>query len=678
MTLARALAVFLAATVFMAVGVQLAARGAWALSGAGRTNVQELRAQPSTFHRVTAEDLDKVRIHHVSEWPADRPRIFQESPLLAARVAAGEIPPVEQRLPEEPLVVTPPEQCGPYGGDWVRCDTETTRYITFRIGYEDLVRFDPFARSVLPNVLKKWEVSDDGQTFTLYMRKGIRWSDGSPHTAEDYVFWHDDIIMDPNVTPVLPESCRVGGKPFELQKLDDYTVRIHFAGPNGLFMQTLGSGSFHGSPSRYLKRFHPRYGDPDDINRLVVKYGMAGPYQLFDRQKATWANSEIPQLDAWVMAEEYTPGKPTVFVRNPYYWKVDPQGNQLPYIDRIVCYVVSDKQTLYLKAMKGELSMHPKLELPSYPLLVAKSLESRRPDSHITPFRVLNWFGPACPRLIPNLNHPDPVKNALFNDVRFRRALSLAINRREINEIQFLGLGLERQNAPTPRSPFYSAHAEQAYTAYDPVQASRLLDELGLTQRDADGFRLRPDGKTLVVDVNSSTLTGYEDALHLVSRFWREIGIKSDLRIQAHTLWRERYWSGLQDVYAWFFGGEQDPLNGDGLLPSDRYDWQARLWGLWYETEGAKGERPSPEMVEAMELMRTIQKTPDRAEQIRLCRRILDIRADNVWEIGVVSDAPLVTVVQDRFRNVPTTAYYDWYSRGPGNTAPECYAIQPE
>ncbi len=678
MTFLRGLTAFLAAALFMAAGVQLTARAAWSLCGAGRTNLEELRALPTTFHRVTAEDLQKVRIHHVSEWPADKPRVFHESPQLAARVAAGELPPLEQRLPEEPLVITPPDQCGPYGGDWVRCDTDTTRYITHRIGYEEPVRFDPFGRDILPNVLKKWEVADDGRTVTLYMRRGIRWSDGAPHTADDYVFWRNDLLLDPNVTTTLADEFKPGGKPFELEKIDDYTIRLRFAAPNGLFIAHVAGGAYHGCPSHYLKRFHPKYADKAELNRLVVKYGVAGPYQLLDRQKAFWVNSELPQLDAWVLNEEYVPGKPTVFVRNPYYWKVDPQGNQLPYLDRIVCYVVSDKQTLYLKAMKGDLSLATKLELPYYPLLMEKSLLSHKPGSLITPFRVLHWFGPDCPRLIPNLNHPDPVKNALFNDLRFRKALSLAINRHEINEVQFLGLGRERQNTPTSRSPFYSEHAENAYTQYDPVGANALLDELGLTQRDADGYRRRSDGQTLVVDINSCPLTGYDDALHLVSRFWREVGIKSDLRIQAYELWRERYWAGLHDIYAWFYGGEQNPLIGDSPLPANRYDWQARLWGLWYETKGEKGEKPVPEMVKAMEIWRSIGQVVDPAEQIRRCRQVLDMRADNVWEIGLVSDAPLVTVVQDSFLNVPETAYYDWYSRGPGNTAPECYAIKKE
>ncbi len=328
--------------------------------------------------------------------------------------------------------------------------------------------------------------------------------------------------------------------------------------------------------------------------------------------------------------------------------------------------------------MTGLMCLRPKMDQAAYPLLMEKSRLSHLPGGHITPFRVLHWLGPDCPRLYPNLNYADPVKGALLGDVRFREALSLGINREEINQVQFMGLGVPRQNAPTERSPFYDHKFESEYAEYDPARANAILDELGLTKRNKEGVRLMSDGKPLIIDISTSEDCGFQDALELVSRYWRELGIKSDLRILSPELFQQRYNSGLQEIYAWWYEADQFPPADDSIVPVNRFDPQARLWGLWYETNGEQGQRPSEPMVKIIDLWREMKKTPDLAQQIDLCKKVLTIRADNVYEIGLVSDSPVVTVVQDRMKNVPDVAYYDWYCRAPGNTAPECYVLMPE
>jgi peptide/nickel transport system substrate-binding protein len=279
---------------------------------------------------------------------------------------------------------------------------------------------------------------------------------------------------------------------------------------------------------------------------------------------------------------------------------------------------------------------------------------------------------------VPNLNHADPAMNALLNDKRFRIALSLAINRDAINEVQFYGMGRPRQNAPSELSPFYSRKRENAHVEHDPARANALLDELGLDKRDADGVRLRRDGKPLELNLDANNTTGFTDALQLVVRNWREVGIKADLRVKSYELWRQRYWSGLHDVNVMGYDSQENPVT-DPPFPVNRYSPLARKWGLWYSSKGKdkEAEEPPPEVKQVAALWRQIIAAPDEGEQVRLFSEVSDLLADNAWTIGLVSNAPRPLVVLDSFRNVPPVANYDWYCRAPGNTATECYAIQP-
>jgi peptide/nickel transport system substrate-binding protein len=675
----------LAATLALGVGVQLLARAAWTLSGAGTVPLESLGAGMAPVPHWTAATIEQAirdgRLHRVEEWPADKPRDFHEAPALAERVKKGELPPVQERLPEEPLVIVPPQQCGPYGGTWNRYDTESVRQLGGRYCYELPVRYDPMGRKYLPNLAKGWDVSDDGRTWTLYLRKGVRWSDGYPFNADDIMFWFTDLVCNPEIMPWAAESevFSPGGKMMEAEKVDDYTVRFHYAVPHGMFLLHVATGGYQPVPAHYLKRYHPKYGDKDEIQREARRLNLAGPYELIREKMWYYANEDLPTLDAWMFEGVYTPVRPTVFVRNPYYWKVDPEGNQLPYIDRVVNQLVGDEESLTLRAMNGQAGMQERLiKLSNYPLLMAKSRESHQPGSKIPPFSIFHWTGPNTVQLVPNLNHADPVLNELLNDKRFRIALSLAINRAAINEVQFYGMGQPRQNTPSELSPFYSKKHENAYIEYDPDRANALLDELGLDKRNAEGVRLRRDGKPLELNLDASNATGFTEALQLVVRNWCEVGIKADLRVKSYELWRQRFWSGLHDVNVMGYDSQENPVT-DPPFPVDRYSPTARKWGLWYSSHGTDkdAEEPPPEIKQVAALWQQIIATPDEAEQVRLFSKVSDLLADNIWRIGLVSNAPRPVVVLDSFRNVPPVSNYDWYCRAPGNTATECDAIQP-
>jgi len=674
--------------------MQLWARLTWRLSGSGRTALAELSKLPEPKRHFSASDVGRALadggVHRTAEWPADKPRQFHEAPMLAEQVAAGELPPVNERLPENPLVIIPPEQCGPYGGTWDRYNPTTQLFLTPRIGYDNYARFGPMGREILPNLATDWKTLDDGRTWIIHLRKGVRWSDGHPCTADDIVFWHDDMLRNTEITP-RPEDCYcIGGKLVEVEKIDDYTIRVTYGAPNGRMLSDLTEGALRPVPSHYIKTFHPKYASAEHMRELVAELNVAGPYVAFQRLW-NWGNHwELPSLSAWISPEEITPGKPAVWVRNPYYWKVDPNGNQLPYIDRIVFHLAGDAQTITLKAINGQVGMQALyMKVTDYPLLMEKSHQSHQPGSNTRPFSIRHWLGPNTVKMMLNLNHRDPVMNELVNDRRFRMALSLAINREEINEVQFYGLGRPRQNSPTAMSRYYSEALENAYIQYDPETANALLDEMGLTRRDGAGYRLRPDGKVLTMRIESNQSTGYEDALQLVARYWRDVGIKADLSIQALTLWRERYLAGLHDVYAWWYNQRQIPWTG-AACPAGRYSPQARLWGRWYgvhidpppfkEMDSAEPPvRPPAAMERIMRLWKTSKHTPDEATQIKLFDEIHRIKVEQAWDmLGLVGEVPVLVVAQDRFKNVPQLAYFDWYCRGPGNTAVECYAIDTD
>ncbi len=674
------------------VGSLLLARGAWAL---GNKKQQDL---PEVKRTWTAEELQQQvengRVHRVSEWPADKPLKLNEAPQLKELVAQGKLPPVEQRVGEEPLVIHPPDQNGPYGGTFTRyvMDADEARVMGYRMGYERLFRFDPMGNKFVPNLALWAKTSDGGKTWIVRLRKGVKWSDGHPWGADDLMFWYNDILCnkklrDADLYLSLKREYMLGGELFKLEKIDDHTVRFRYAVPNGLFMLHMTyESSFmltHQTAAHHFKKLHPDFCETKEdlrkLEKMASEKGFSGPYHMLaNLRDHTESDDPAPTLEAWVRHKRIVPGDPVVFTRNPYYWKVDPAGNQLPYMDEFVFLQVANRETLGLKAINGQVNVQARhLDFQKYTMLMEKAFASRQPGSKTEhPFSIRHWVGPATVKLTPNLNHRDPVLRKLIGDVRFRKAMSYAINRDEVNQAQFLGIGTPRQPCPTAMSPYYSAKREKLYIEYDPALANSLLDEMGLTERDDEGFRLRPDGKTLRLNIDTNDQTGYEDGLYLVTQYWRAIGIKSDLKIRSRALCFEHYSARKHDVDAWWYAVRAVPLADNSFPPRQSRNRLAGQWGAWFMSNGAVGEEPSEPMKEAMNLWRKIELESDFDKQAGYVRQMYDIMGEQCWTIGLVGEMPIMMVVQDRFRNVPEVAYYDWCAKGPGNTAPECWAIE--
>ncbi|HUT32240.1 MAG TPA: ABC transporter substrate-binding protein [Planctomycetota bacterium] len=661
---------FLAVSLGLFVVVGLLARATWALSGAGTTPLESVQGLAVPERNPS----EPKAVHSVAEWAGERGRGFQEAPMLAERVKAGALPPVAERLPEDPLVIVPPEQRGPYGGTWARfaTDTNDTGVYEARIAYEGLVRWDAMGRRILPNLATRWEVADGGRAYTFWLRRGVRWSDGAPFSADDLLFWFNDVLQNPELTPVAPIDFRRGGELAKLEKLDGHTVRFRFKEPHGLFLQQMASGLSYtllGYPAHYLRQFHPRYVPKEELEAKAKAMGFHFWYQLFGERRG-WRNPQCPRLWAWLIQDPAA--LPVVFQRNPYYWKVDPDGRQLPYLDRVT-FGIFDVETINLKAINGEMGMQSRhMDFANYPLF----MENRKRGG----YRVLHWVnaGGSVMQLALNLNQKtDPVLRELFGDPRFRIALSHAIDRDAINEVCYFGIGKPRQLCPPAASPYYSPEYERAHIEHDPARASALLDAMGLSARDADGVRLRPDGAPLSIFIETTSMTGNAKMLEMVARDWTAVGVKTELKITARQLYYTRKAALLHHVGVWWPADELVPLiDPRWFLPFSTESVHAIGYARWFTSGGKAGVEPAGDLRRCIDLYRAIQQTPDEAEHRRLFAEIIELNRKNLWVIGTIGEVPSLVLAQDRFRNVPEIAVYGWIFRSPGNTAPECYAME--
>ncbi|MBZ0309480.1 MAG: ABC transporter substrate-binding protein, partial [Anaerolineae bacterium] len=465
---------------------------------------------------------------------------YHESPLLAEMVAAGQLPPVEERLPENPRVVQPVDSVGAYGGIWNRAWRGVNDFHAFgRIVYDPILRWprDP-NDPVQPGLAERWEFSADGTELTLYFRKGLKWSDGVPFTVDDVVFWWEAIETDTNVTAAIHGEWLVGGEPMQLEKIDDSTIKLKFAAPNGL-AETVGL-AFHGSqwplgferfgfyaPKHYLEQFHPAYSSD-------------GSYELFE-EKAFDYNVDRPVMTAWKITQYEEGATLMVAERNPYYWAVDPEGNQLPYIDAVYFHLVADTGGVNAMGVAGDLDMQARaIDLAQYPVY--------QENAEAGNYHMLLWpqAQASSASLWFNQSYGDERYRTLFQDLRFRQAMSHAVDRDTINQVAFLGQGVPRTITVVPDSPYYIPELENVDGEYDTALATQLLDEIDLT-KNADGFYTFADGEEILLQIETSTDTGgMKDTLELISQGWTELGIKTEFEIST----RDVYWprAGANEV----------------------------------------------------------------------------------------------------------------------------------
>ena len=589
----------------------------------------------------------------------------EEPPVLQSDVAAGKLPPLAGRLPNPPLVVDlkrPNWTQGTYGGE-MRMLMAKDRDIRMMVvyGYSRLVGYDEQLR-IVPDILEKI-INEGSRVFTLHLRRGHKWSDGQPFTTADFRYYWDDVVNNKDLSPFgFPQALLVRNRGPRVEVLDDTTIRYSWDEPNPQFLAALAGPSplYIYRPAHYLRRFHAKYIGLEKANAQATVAGSrswAGLHQKKDEQYR-FDNPELPTLEPW-MNTTPLPSTRFVLVRNPYFHRVDASGRQLPYIDRVTV-AISEEKLIPAKAGAGDIDLQARyLRFDNYTFL--KQNEKRNK------YRVQLWekvLGSQI-ALYPNLNVDDPQWRRLMRDVRFRRALSLGINRHEINEVVYFGLGKQSGNTVLQRSPLYRPEFREAWTGFNPKAANALLDELGLAKRDANGLRLLPDGRPMEVVVDTSGESTEEtDVLELIRDSWRKIGIALFSRPSQREVFRKRVYSGKSMMSVWTGLDNAIPTPGMSpreLSPTAQEQLQWPMWGQYYENNRKGGQ--APDMAEALELVAlhdAWRVSASDAERERIWLRMLDIHAQQVFTIGVVTRALQPVVVSNALRNVPHEGIYSW------------------
>lgn len=608
---------------------------------------------------------------------------FHEAPVLADQVKAGKLPPVERRLPEQPLVVPVVEKTGEYGGVWRRAflgPADANNAV--RVIYDSLFRFSPSGTDIEPKIALGAKSSPDFKVWTILLRKGARWSDGEPFTADDIVYWYKDVLLNKDLMPALPTWIQNSdGSPAKVEKIDDYAVQFTYDRPMTLFLAEVANQDGPDQayamflPAHYLKQFDPAYTPKDKLEQLAKAADFKSWVELFAAKASQFQNPDRPTMAAWHAVSRVSD---PVFImrRNPYYIGVDKDGNQLPYIDEIRFTYFADQQALNLAAIAGNFDMQARhILMTNYPVL-------KQQEKATGKYRVLIWptFGGSDAVIAINTTYTaDPVIGKLLATKDFRIALSYAINRDEIKDSVFLGLGDARQPVPAPTSPYYPGDEwAHKYTEYKPDLANKMLDALGLTKHDPQGIRLMENGKPATIEISVVPAFGaWPDVAQLVAKDWQAVGIKTIVQIREralHTNMRladqlmTEIWNEDTTGYPFTGGAKFDPRNSPLQTLT-----MGPLYYRWLSSKGKEGVEPTPALKQVMQMIDK-GRSEGREGQVKAAQELFRVWADNLYEIGTVGLTPMVqgvVVINSKMHNVPDKLANDWPLRTPGNARTE-------
>jgi len=577
--------------------------------------------------------------------------------ILAAGGLAGpvfaqdDLPPLEQRLPDNPLVITPTDRPGQQGGTWNHAlvGGGSLSMLWRYQAYEPLYRFDPTWASIIPNVAESYEVSEDSREYTITLRRGHKWSDGEPYTTEDVRFWYEDVFLDEDAPLGEQSFWYAANEVARLEIVDDVTFKVIFTEPNGFFMQQMAWANqdhLTRTPAHYLKQFHIRYNE--NANELAQERGYESWIALFQREHGLaednvhFQNSSRPTLNAWMFTT--APGEDTeraVAVRNPYYFKVDTEGTQLPYFDQIVYQMVSDPEVMLLKALQGEVDMMD--QYIGTPTNKPVLFDGQASGDYR--FYTLKETAANVMVFMLNLNHADPVKNELFNTRDFREAMSIAIDRQALIDAVFVGQGAPAQPSIVEGDPLYNERLATQHTEYDPARANEILDGI-LPEKDNDGVRRMSNGErlTIIFEIDQVRTT-FLDMFELALPMMREIGIDAQIRTMDRSLWETRVRNGREfDGSAHQFGangGIAAMLDARYFVPFNSNAMYAPGWALYFTSPDNPDAIEPPEDIKAQQaLYKQLLATGDPDEQVEIMSQILENAADQflVWGVSLPPD----------------------------------------
>jgi peptide/nickel transport system substrate-binding protein len=605
-----------------------------------------------------SQDLSGVTYAHAVE---DVPAQFAEAPMLTEMVNAGNLPPLAERLPAEPLVVQPIE-IGKYGGT-IRVGDMSTNLSGYDIawvsgGDNHFLRYTPDLTGTEPNIAKSVDVSEDQKTFTIHLRPGIKWSDGQPFSSADVMFTYEDILQNKDITPSMYVGFRPNDTPMVMTAPDENTIVIEFTVPMPRFLlsnlphQYGWPNATEFNPRHYLEQFHIKYNPNAAADATAA--GFSTWVERFNDMQNEDITPERPSLRAMVVEE--TTAAYVRYVRNPYYWAVDTEGNQLPYIDYAEMERLQDVQTYHAKIVTGDFDYAVgNSSVLNYAVYQASEETGN--------YKVLRWSsGRGGENFYQfNMNWPEPELQKIHQDARYRRALSIAIDRNEMNEVLFFGAAVPRQMTVLETSVYFKQEYADAWAQFDVDQANALLDELGLTWNGDKTQRLLPNGDPIKYQFDYFNGEGPKtEILELVSSYWRAVGIDVQGTPVTRQLLDPRIDNNEEPMSLW-----HGDASTDILLPVDR-KWVtgkdgdectiAPLWNKWWETDGETGEEPPEWYTETLDTWREFSETLDP----EVAAKMLQSQADNVWSIGTVGDTPWPFIVKNTVGNVPETGIHTW------------------
>ena len=624
---------------------------------------------------------------------APRPATLKQAPMLDPLVADGTLPPVEERVPEEPLVVEPLEGIGTYGGMLRRGftgpgdDENGNRYNSG----DKLVFWDYTGTEFRPALAKSWAFSEGDRVFTIQLRKGHKWSDGAPFTADDFVFWYEDIYTNPDLVPVPHASFAINGKQGKIEKVDETTVSFIFEDPYPLFLTILGGTTFMGqghstnrgfhggayAPAHYLKGFLPKYTPQADLDRMAAEAEVEDWIALL-RLKNQWSlNPELPVLGPWRSVQPIN--TPTwLMERNPFYYEVDPEGNQLPYIDQIQMTLAENLEVLNLRAIAGEYDLQERhTDIAKIPVFL-ENQEQGNYSVRLDP----GAYGSDATLQINHSYDGDAEIAKWLQTTDFRRALSMGIDRDQLNETFWLGVGSPGSVAPAPDSPQSPGEEWRTkWSTLDVEQANTLLDGIGLTQKDSDGYRLRSDGAgrlRLEVFAIAGAFVPFPRIAQSIAQQWKAIGIELLVQELERNLAFTRMRNNEHQIFMWANDGSEliyaFPRHA---IPVDTAEaMMGPLIATWYVTNGAEGMAPTDEaMLTALDLY-TQASGQDTETSNATAQEIWKILVDNVFSIGTVGVSPAVMgirIVKNNMGNIPARQVNMQHARTPQSSHPATF-----
>ncbi|OSQ53430.1 ABC transporter substrate-binding protein [Marivita geojedonensis] len=595
-----------------------------------------------------------------------------------------DLPPLSERLPSEPLVVVPYDSVGQYGGELnvLSNATEAGTSDFLSVRHVSLVRYSDDLQTIVPNVAKSWEWNDDFTQLTIKLREGHKWSDGAPFTSADIVFYHDNLMLDTNIFETPKDYITVAGEPMTVEAPDDTTVIFNLPAPKpGLIAHFATHYSQPFQPKHFLGQFHPdvnpdadayaqSLGFENGYDAILAYYGNSDwtdtPTPMLSRAdivdglpKATY-----PTLESHIYISDTTEGRK--LVANPYFFQVDPTGQQLPYISTQDELYINDNEVRILKLVNGEVDYKSQsLQLASAPILL-ENQEKGDYTIHLRPEITMGVFG-------FNVTHEDAAKREVFSNLAFREAMSVAINRTELNEIGFFGQGTPQQYVGFSPLPEFVDQSWLQYKAeYDPDAAKAALDSIGMVDTDGDGFRELPNGDKLVLNLNFSTQGIAGQTVELVAQNWADVGIQSVVKEVTPDEYRSAQSSNQLDVVMW---RKSQPLaivlgNNELWVPPYENYFGVRngmLWAEWIDSGGTAGVEPPQWAKDMIDDINALQSAAQgTAEFEQLANDLVSAMVENMMFIGTVN-APAPIYQQNKLKNFADfkTHSYEYYRTYP-------------